>query len=250
MPELPAPGGLLKLRVFSRVLAVPALVAMLAITIEAETRVSLRADDGVVLVASWYEPSRRPAPAVILVHMLNRTRHDWHVVARRLAFDGIGALAIDLRGHGESAGARIAGGGVDYSPMVQDVKAARQFLAQRPEVEQSRVGIAGASIGANLAVIEASTDPTITSLALLSASLDYRGLQIAAAARKIGARPLLLVASDDDPYALRSARELQKIGGGVRELIVLQQVGHGASMLARTPDLVGTLVDWFRRTLL
>ena len=63
-------------------------------------------------------------------------------------------------------------------------------------------------------------------------------------------RPMLLVAGDDDPYASRSARELQKEGSGVREILILKQVGHGTMMLSRDPSLTGALVDWFRRTLL
>ena len=73
--------------------------------------------------------------------------------------------------------------------MVNDVKAARRHLAARPEVNHSRIGIAGASIGANLAVLAAVDDPTVTSLALLSPTLDYRGLRIEAALRKYGKRP-------------------------------------------------------------
>ena len=220
---------------------------------EAATRVTLRTDDGLTLAATWYEPSSRPAPAVILVHMLHRSRREWEALALRLAAEGIGALALDLRGHGESPGGVGAGSDPtqpDYSTMVLDVKAARRFLAQRSDVTQTRVGIAGSSIGANLAALEASSDGTVASLALLSPSLDYRGLRIEAALRKVAERPVLLVASDDDPYAVRSAKELQKAGGGLRELLVLKQAGHGASMLMRDPDLVRTLVDWFRRTLL
>lgn len=248
MPRLPTSGGR---RLAAAVLAAAALLA-LEVGEAASQRVTLRTDDGLSLAATWYEPSSRPAPAVILVHMLHRSRREWEAVAQRLASDGIGALAIDLRGHGESPGALTAGDGAqaDYSSMVLDVKAARRFLAARAEVQQSRVGMAGASIGANLAALEASADPTIASLVLLSPSLDYRGLRIEAAVKKIAARPVLLVASDDDPYALRSARELQKAGGGLRELLVLKQAGHGASMLSRDADLVRTLVDWFRRTLL
>jgi hypothetical protein len=117
-------------------------------------------------------------------------------------------------------------------------------------VQQSRVGIAGASLGANLAALEASADPTIATVALLSPSLDYRGLRIEAAVRKLGERRLLLVASDDDPYAVRSARELQKSSAGTRELWILKGAGHGTAMLTRDPDLLSALVDWFRRTLL
>ena len=216
----------------------------------ASQRVTFRTDDGVTLSATWYEPSTRIGPAVILVHMLSRTRREWEAIAQRLSSEGIGALALDLRGHGESAaGAAGAPDRVDYSSMVLDVRAARRFLAQRSDVQPTRVGIAGASLGANLAVLAASADSSIASLALLSPSLDYRGLRIEAAARKV-TRPMLLVAGDDDPYAARSARELQKAGGGPRELVILTQAGHGTGMFARDPSLAGTLVDWFRRTLL
>jgi dienelactone hydrolase len=217
----------------------------------AAQRVSIRTDDGVTLAATWYEPASRPGPAVILVHMLNHSRRDWEAVAERLASEGIGALAFDLRGHGESTAAPppVAGSQSEYAGMVLDVRAARRYLAQRSDVQQGRVGVVGASIGANLAALAASADATIASLALLSPSVDYRGLRLDAAARKVK-RPMLLVAGDDDPYALRSARELQKDGGGPREIVILKQAGHGTVMFSRDPGLTGLLVDWFRRTLL
>ena len=215
-------------------------------------RVTLRTDDGVSLAATWYEPGSRSAPAVILVHMLHRSRRDWEPVASRLAAEGIGALAIDLRGHGESGGGVVSGDAEqpDYAALVRDVAAARRYLASRGNVQQTRVGIAGASLGANLAVLEAAGDQTVASLALLSPSLDYRGLRIEAALRKYGARPALLVSSDDDPYATRTVHDLQTAGGGTRETLLLNQAGHGTVMLGRSSDLVRTVVDWFRRTLL
>lgn len=213
----------------------------------ASDRVTFRTDDGVQIAATWYEPSSRSAPAVILVHMLHRTRRDWDGVGSRLASEGIGALAIDLRGHGDSAGVAAEGDSPDYSAMLRDLSAARRFVATRV---QGRVGIAGASLGANLAALEASNDPTIASLALLSPSLDYRGLHIEAAVRKYGDRPALLVSSDDDPYATRSVKDLQKAGSGMREPLLLSQAGHGTTMLGRNADLARVLVDWFRRTLL
>jgi dienelactone hydrolase len=212
-------------------------------------RVTIRTDDGASLAGTWYEPGARQAPAVILVHMLHRNRHDWDPVAARLASEGIGALAIDLRGHGESSGGLEGGEAPDYSTLVRDVAAARRYLVSRGDVQQSHIGIVGASIGANLAVLQASLDPSIVSLALLSPSLDYRGLRIEAAMKKYGGRPALLVASDEDPYALRSAKDLQKAGAGTRELLVLNHAGHGTVMLSRDSDLARALVDWFHRTL-
>ena len=211
----------------------------------ASQRVSFRTDDGLTLAATWYEPSARPAPAVIFVHMLKKSRQDWDQVATQLASEGIGGLALDLRGHGESPGSPQ-----DYAAMVQDVRAARRFLSSRSDVTPGRIGIAGASIGATLGALAAADDSSVVSLALLSPSLDYRGLRLDAAVKKYGARPALLVASDDDGYAVRSVRELAKSGGGVREVAVLIRAGHGTAMMAADPDLTRRLLEWFRRTLL
>jgi dienelactone hydrolase len=232
-----------------RVLAVLVALVLARAAFAGTQQVTIRTEDGVSLAGTWYEPEARQAPAVILVHMLHRTRHDWDPVATRLASEGIGALAIDLRGHGESSGDIEESDAPDYSALVRDVAAARRYLASRSDVQQSHVGIAGASIGANLAVLEASADPSIASLALLSPSVDYRGLKIEAAMKKYGGRPALFVASDEDPYAVRSSKELQKAGGGIRELLVLSRAGHGTAMLSRDADLARAIVDWFHRTL-
>jgi pimeloyl-ACP methyl ester carboxylesterase len=236
-----------------------ALVVMaLLVATPVETRattsrpVSLRTDDGVTLAGTFYEGPRRPAPAVILLHMLTRTRDDWQSFATRLADAGIHALALDFRGHGGSAGSLVnAEGDTDLSRLVLDVRAARAFLGARPElVRSSAIGIAGASIGANVAVLEAADDPAIRSLVLLSAGLDYRSLRSAAAMQKYGARPAFLAAGSNDPYAQRSLRTLGGLGGGLRETRTLDNAGHGTVMLSRDPDLGGALVDWFQRTLL
>jgi dienelactone hydrolase len=177
--------------------------------------------------------------------MLQRSKRDWDAFAARLASEGIAALAFDLRGHGESQGAI----GQDLAPMVGDVRAARRFVATRGDVRAGHIGVAGASLGANLAALEAAEDAGVASVALLSPSLDYRGLRIEAAVKKYGSRPMLLVASDDDPYASRSVRDLEKAGGRGHEPLILNHAGHGTMMLVQAPGLVESLVDWFRRTL-
>ena len=228
--------------------AVALLVALAAVVESAPAqrtqRVTLRADDGANIVATWYEPPSRPTPAVILVHTLTRSRREWDAAASRLASDGIAALAIDLRGHGESSGDAS-----NLAAMINDVKAARRHLAVRADVIHSRIGVVGTSIGANLAALAAADEPGIASLILLSPSLDYRGLRIEAALKKYGNRPVLLVAGTDDGYGMRTVKDLAKAGGGPREVLLLDNAGHGMTMLTKAPDLGRQIVDWFHRTL-
>jgi dienelactone hydrolase len=222
-------------------LAVPATAA------EPQT-VTLTTRDGVQITGSLFLPERHPAPAVVLLHMMTRSRQDWYGTAQKLAKGGIAALSIDFRRAGQPQ--TDEKGSNNLADLVLDAEAARAFLAARPEIAPGRIGIAGASVGANVAAIAAGFDESVKSLALLSPSLEYRNLRIEPALRKYGSRPALLVASSEDPYALRSARSMVAMGDGPRELRVLSGAGHGTVMLGRDLDLATALVDWFLRTLL
>ena len=236
------------------------MTAMLALLLVAGTpghaapshTVTFRTDDGVVIAGTWFESARHPAPAVILLHMLTRSREDWQTVGDRLAEAGIHALTIDFRGHGASSRGPLGPDGEpDPARMMLDVQAARAFLTTRPElVKLSQIGIAGASIGANVAIIEAAADPAIKSLALLSPGLDYRTLHAEAPMRKYAPRAVLFVAGTNDPYASRSVKQLSSVGAGLREIKMIENGGHGTMMLVHYPDLARVLVDWFERTLL
>lgn len=211
--------------------------------------VAFAARDGATVFGSLYLPDRLPAPAVVLLPMAGRTRQEWDEASRALAKAGIAALAIDFRRAGSPTVGDGTGQGDSYADLVFDAEAARAYLAARPDVVASRIGAAGASLGANVAVLAAANDPLVRSLVLLSVSLDYRGLKIEQAMVKFGNRPALLVSSSEDAYALRSARTLVTAGDGPRELRVLSDAGHGLVMIARHPELVDAVVDWFLRTL-
>ncbi len=205
-------------------------------------------DDGVGIAGTLYLPAHA-GPAVVLIHMQTRSRQDWEALGPRLADAGLVALAIDLRGHGASD-PRPTGPNAKDGGIAADLKAARAFLAGRRDVTPGRVGLLGASVGANLAVVAAAGDPTVRSLALLSPGLDYQGLRTQANLNRYGDRPALLVGSREDAYVMITLRRLAGEGAGVREQLVLDGAGHGTTMLSRHPDLAGVLVDWFKRTLL
>jgi dienelactone hydrolase len=206
--------------------------------------VTFRALDGRTLSGLLLESEARPAPAVVLVPMLGRPRDDWQLVAQRLADARISALAVDL------PGVSVPADPAAFAAWSEDIRAAVGFLASRPaDVRAGSIGIAGASLGANLAAVAAAADPSVRAIALVSPSLDYRGLRIEESMRAYGVRPALLVASLQDPYAARSIRELSQEAPGPRELRWSSVPAHGSLLLQRDTDLVRSLVEWFQRTL-
>ena len=138
-----------------------ALLTTLDANAATSRRVTVRTDDGVTLAGTYFEPSRHPAPGIVLLHMLTRNHDDWAAAGSRLADAGYAVLAIDFRNAGDA----------DAASLQLDVKAAKAFLRERPEVTPDSFGIAGASIGANMAVIYGADDSAVRSIALLSPGL-------------------------------------------------------------------------------
>ena len=204
--------------------------------------VQIRAADGVTIAATYYHAGGA-APAVVLVHMFTRTKDDWRPFAERLQATGITALAIDLRGHGGSGGSSAPA-----PAMALDVRAGIDFLGAQAAVRG--IGVVGASLGASAALLAAADATLVRGVALLSPSSDYRGVRIEGALRKYGDRPLLLVTSSGDPYALRTVRSMMTDTTTARDQRVSPIAAHGSQLLDRDPDVATALVDWLRRTLL
>jgi dienelactone hydrolase len=225
-----------------------ALIALMGVVrAEAQSRVvPLTAADGTALGAAVYEPFHQPAPAVLLLHMLGRSRRDWDEAAQRLRNAGFLVLALDFRW---TAATGAPGAQRDLRPLVQDAHAALAYLEARADVIPGRLGIAGASVGASVAALVAAENPDVRALVMISPALDYRGLRCEAAMRKYGDRPALLISAVGDPYAVRSARQLAT-GGTSREVLLTETPGHGTILLARQPELIDRMVDWLQRTLL
>jgi len=235
------------------------------VSAQANRVVRLTTADDVGIYAAFYPPQTNPAPAVLLLHSLGKSRDEWALLAPLLQQVGFAVLAIDFRGHGEST-RRVTARGLqsvdfnsftsrDYAALLLDVNVAFDWLADQPGVDARRIGIAGSSLGANLALRYAVVNDEIAALLLLSPGLVYHEIRTDDVIGKTGSRPLRIVVSRDDPFAFESAKrlvELRNAGGPStrsNELTVCTGFLHGAAMLTGVKDLTGVVVAWLRQAL-
>ncbi|MCB1219669.1 MAG: alpha/beta fold hydrolase [Planctomycetales bacterium] len=212
---------------------------------------TLTSSDGHSIAAWYWKPQKSSAPAVIMLHMLGSDKSAYTEMAGKLVAEGYAAIAIDLRGHGES---KFPDGGnpdykalteSDFTGMLNDIRAAHDFLADQPEVDADRVAIIGASIGANLAIIYGSGDLRVRTVVALSAGQDYRGLKPAAYLERYGRRPLYLVCSKADKYSWESSVALEKLATAADpvSLRVFEGKAHGTNLLTEHEGLDDTIVS-------
>lgn len=109
---------------------------------------------GVVLVGDRWDPD--PAlprrGIVVLLHGGGQTRHSWRETGTRLADRGWAALALDARGHGDSAWAPDQN--YTYEAMVADLRSIVDTLDEKPV-------LVGASMGGLVSLVAQAEDPDL-----------------------------------------------------------------------------------------
>lgn len=197
--------------------------------------VQLQASDGVALNAETHV-STDATLGVLLVHMNGRSQADWAALSDRVAKNGLTTIAIDLRGHGQSAG------DAEPAAMEADLRAAADWLGAQGVSSFSCVG---AELGANLCLQLAREDARVSAVALLSPRLNMSGLNAPAMLQGWSSGRLLVAASIDDTSGSRCMELLARIGGDERvEQVVLVEEGVGTQLLSRAPSLEGRLASW------
>jgi pimeloyl-ACP methyl ester carboxylesterase len=211
--------------------------------------------DGVQLVG-LYHPARRPeAYTWVFLHGLGSVKEEWVPFARKLTPSGVGVFLYDARGHNESThrtnGQTIsykdwtsAGPGSPWTAMPEDLASAVKLLHRQYGVPEKRVAVGGASVGANVALVYASEHPEISALILLSAGVEYAGLNIEKSWHQLRSRPVFAAASPQDAYAYATMRYLAQQRPDI-PLRVAEGPGgeHGVNMF-KDQVLTKKLLDW------
>lgn len=212
----------------------------------------LTTKDSKKIAANFFDASQ-PAGWVLMIHMMPAVKESWNELSGRLQQSGYPSLAIDLRGHGESEGGPNgyrSFNDADHQASIHDLEAGAEFLKSRG-AEPDKIILAGASIGANLALRYLAEHPESKKAILLSAGLNYRGAITEPPAKTVKADQKVLLASseDDSGNPEMNRRLLDAFGEGVKkELVIYQRAGHGTTMLksGEPPDLTEKIIAFLK----
>jgi len=121
-----------------------------------------------------------PFPAVIIISGSGLQDRDgsgvadfYRLIAERLSRSGVAVLRVDDRGVGKSV--PLLTRSSSYRDLINDTKAAFEFLNSRKEIDHKRIALAGHSEGAQTALAIAAEDARVGAIILLagtSRSLD------------------------------------------------------------------------------
>jgi len=191
-----------------------------------------------------------PVGWLVLSHMMPATKESWSDFAQKFQNLGYESIAIDLRGHGKSDGG--PSGYLNFSDeqhqeSILDLEAAVNYLINNRGAAGGKVFLIGASIGANLSLQYLSEHPEIKKVVLLSAGLNYRGLETEPPVKKLkeDQEVFFVTSKDDNNNAVENQKLYAETPQGVKKDIQIYEIGgHGTDILANQPEFL-TLISNF-----
>src|SRR4051812_43911468 len=137
----------------------------------------------------YYKKGNKSMPVVIFMHGLNGNKDQYPERMKTLADRGLFVVAIDAHLHGERKvpgifpkDRNLGRLSTDYSIWVhqssvshtaRDVSRIIDSLSARPEVDLSRVGVAGISMGSSTCLVLAWKEPRVSVVAGLIGAVDF-----------------------------------------------------------------------------
>ena len=219
------------------------------------TKITFDTIDRVKIVADWY-PAPTTLGVTILLHMMPNNRRSWAPFAFVLNQHNIAALAIDLRGHGESI-ETVDGAKLDYRKFTDeqhrnslfDVLGAIKWLGAKG-YKIDDIMLVGASIGSAIALLALEDTPGLAGAVLLSPG-NYRGVDIEEQANHIKYHhSIWTTGSDiDDPEAYESAKKIVELAPAHRKKFVpYENAGHGIHLFTSDPNLMDNIALWIKES--
>ncbi|MDQ1279721.1 MAG: Alpha/beta fold hydrolase [Thermoproteota archaeon] len=201
-------------------------------------------------------------PAVILVHGISSNKETMSDIALELARNGFVALAIDLKGHGNSEGVF---GSTDNDPTLGAL-AAVNYIESQTYVNRFLIGLVGHSLGAGIVRATARAHENISSVVLIAGGVGEMATgSVYGDLNSTFPKNLLFVIGMED--VLFNLGQLQKdlapVFGANGEVVAGRLYGSFSSQTARklitpstthlfepaNPTIVNEVTSWIRSSL-
>jgi dipeptidyl aminopeptidase/acylaminoacyl peptidase len=231
----------------------------------------------------WWMAAGRDAPTIVLLHGVKKNRTDVLRAALVLCEAGFNVLVFDGRAHGSSEGRFVTYGFFER----RDVESAIDWLVEHKQVDRRRVGLAGESMGAAIALQVAAhndwvravwADSPFASLRRVSAEFlervtrlpgsvlnpvvwttvqvaNYRGkfdvlaVDPLALAAKINCPVYLVHGTADQLIATSHSQNIHDALGGERHLWLIEGARHARGARYARKDYAARLVSFFTEKL-
>jgi uncharacterized protein len=197
------------------------------------------------LEGAWHYPEGAgPFPVVVVCHPHPQYGGEMSnnvvmAICQGLCQQGIAAFRFNFRGAGGSQGNFADGVGEQ-----EDAKAALSFVAKDNKIDNSRIGLAGYSFGAGVALSAAPTDEQVKAIALISPPLDMPQWE-SFYQYKV---PKLVLGGSEDAFfsAIQLAKQVQKLSDP-KEYEIVRGPDH--FWCGFEPQLAAKVVLFFKRHL-
>lgn len=210
--------------------------------------VGLVPEDDVVLPAYYYaSPGKVENRGVVLLHGFGASHTVWNEYAADLQSNNFEVMTLDFRGHGEATGNWEEFSQDDIRKFSDDAREAIEYL--RDVNQDMEIALIGSSIGANVAMDVAASDPTIKAVVLLSPAKEYHGISIVDANANF-ARPILYSVSEGDVDSFKDTQFLYESTKSTQKLLkTFPKSGHGHKLVYNEPALADEIINWLNGVL-
>jgi pimeloyl-ACP methyl ester carboxylesterase len=240
------------------------LLSMLSIPVPcqqllAETLVTA---DGKSIDITYYHPPSEGAPVVVLIPGTPCDRSAFQSLPAQLQKAGFAAVAMDMRykalirtveRRGREEMIKTLKSQDLYAPVKYDVKAVLDYIAEKKEIDQTRVVLLGGSYGSRVA-IHAGVEYGVAALVLVSLSSEEAlpGKSVRELLEQYAAKPVLLMTSEKDWgnnfTAAADNRRYAAWGVGKRDLKIWTGSAHGPD-IAERKEGAAFVIEWLKGNL-
>jgi pimeloyl-ACP methyl ester carboxylesterase len=217
--------------------------------------------DGLKIYGDYYsqkEKSNEKIPLVILIHQFNSSKEQWSdELIGGLIKRGFNVLRYDIRSHGKSDKAKVPVQELlsDIQQTPKDLEAVITWARSREEIDPSRIGIAGTSIGAALALNGAYYLGVKSFVAISMGKYTFEKLtgnyEELLGAKVIPRVPngLLICGTKDGNFAKESQVIFDNYLMEPKEYKQFESEKHGKDLVSDFPGINDLILDWFKNHL-